>query len=140
MYSLTNFFGFKIIFLPSITVSRRRNRKWLTARAVFLFMVSLSFYGWSFLFMVFPYKVCCKRQHMQQISCHFFSLRCYIQGATIFQLVWDFSVKLLFDRRHLAIYPILLHCETKPYLKNNTELYPILILYRTETNPNTLPN
>ena len=26
----------------------RRNRKWLTARAIFVFMVSFSFYGWSF--------------------------------------------------------------------------------------------
>ena len=81
---------------------RRRNRKWLKARVVFLFVLL-----WLvFPFMVFQTGSFCSRQHRIEISCHF-----------CFCVAW---VKLL---QCLRLFEIFL---TKYCSAGVTELYPIL--------------
>ena len=63
---------FLIKFLLSNSVSAAITKiDW--QHAVFIFMVNLSFYGWSFFLwlvfplMLFPYRVFCNRQHMLEL-------------------------------------------------------------------------
>ena len=94
-------FNFKTIFLHSIDSKQYRERKWLTARAVSLFMVCLSFLGWSFLLWSF------------HISYVVIDDTCYILFAIIsFTLLqssccnsWDFFVELLFRALVFASFP-----------------------------------
>ena len=74
----------------------------MTARAVFVFIVSLSFYGWSFLLRSF-HMLYNKREPVLQIFYLFYFLRCYSRDATIFTIVWEFPAKILFGRRYRAI-------------------------------------
>ena len=107
LFSLTNFFENEINFFYIAlgqNSTRRRNRKWLKARAVFVFMVSLSSYGWSFVLWSFHIG-CNKTQHMLQVFQNFsFSVATVKLLQSTF--VWVFPVKLTFGRRHRAIsYP-----------------------------------
>ena len=101
-------------------------------------MVSFSLYGWSFLFWSSHIGYIVRDNRCNWYFANFL-LRCHSQVATIFTFVWDFSVKLLFGRRHRAIsYLNTLSNFTPSWY--TTELFPILIHYRTILYLTRLPN
>ena len=113
-----------------------------------IFMVSPSFHGWSFLLWSCHKRFFCKRQHRIQIFRHFSFC---VASIKLLQSLRLFEILLLyrFSAGVTEVYPILIRCETKPYLytlSNYTlslyifELYPILIHYRTLPYLNTLLN
>ena len=124
----------------------RRHGKWLTARAVF-FIVSFSFHGRPFLLWSFHKRFFV----IDNTGYRFFAtfiLRCLSQVATILTFVWGFLLSYS-SAGVLEPYPILIHCETKPYrctFSNYTlslyifEIYLILIQYWTIPYLNSLPN
>ena len=109
------------------------------------------FYGYSFLlwlvfpFMVFPYKVKCKRQHMLQLFRH-----CCFCIATL-KLLQSIRLSGIFLLKYCSagvtdLYSLLIHYPTIPYLnilpkytlsQYINELYPILIQYRPIPYSNT---
>ena len=135
MYSPTNIFENQYLYMALCQNSiGKHHRKWLTARAV------------SFLWLAFPFKAgfyFCglskngffNRQQRIQIFRQFTfcvaSVK-FVQALTLFEtLLLNYCSAGVTE-----LYPIFIHCETKPYLYTfsnftlsnyNTELYPILI-------------
>ena len=132
LYSLTNLSSLKSIFFRALGQNsiRRRNRKWLTARVVFLFLVS--FFLWLvFHSMAFPYRVYCNRQHMLQIFWRFSFCVAMVKLLQTLRLFESFGSNYC-SAGVTELYPIFIHCETKPYLKtlpNYTQSYYITELY-----------
>ena len=102
LHSLT-FEKIKSIFLDTTKSCQYRGRKWLKARAVFVFMASLSF-------MVFPFMVFCTGYHFLHIFFYYF-----------FCLA---RVKLLQSIRSIEIF-LLKFCSG-----GVSKLYLVSILYR----------
>ena len=117
LFSLTNFSEGKIKTLgQNIALGQnsilRRNRKWLTARALFVFMVIFSYYDWSF-FLWSLHIGYDKRQHITDFS-PFFFFCCYSQVATLFMFVWVFLLRYC-SAGVTKLSPILKYCQTEPY-------------------------
>ena len=113
------------------------------------FVLWLVFLLWLvFPFIVFPYRVFCKRQHMLQIFRHF----CFcVTTVKFLQSLFLFEIFLLnyCSAGVIELQYILIHCETKHYLNTKphytlskyiTELKAILVRYRTIPHPYTLPS
>ena len=80
------------------TVSFQDGRQWLTALAVFLFLISLAFYGWFFLFLEFCSN---EKKILVKLDTNFspfFHLRCYSQVDSIVTFISDYSVTLLLSK------------------------------------------
>ena len=115
LYSLAKFLEIIFNIFTKHYSIRRRNRKWLTAQAVFLFMVSLPFYGWSFLLWTFHIGYI-----VRDDTCNRFFAGFFLRVAT-FKLLQSLRLLETFLLDHFSTgvtepYQILIHCETKPYL------------------------
>ena len=150
LFSLTNISETK----KNIFLQRIRSKQCLQVQqGVIDSSCGFFFYGYSFLlwlvflFMVFPYKVQCKRQHMLQIfrNCSF-----CVATVKLLQSPRLFEILLLkyCSAGVTEVYPNLIPYPTIPYLNISkftlsqyiTDLYPIPIHYQIKPYLNTLPN
>ena len=103
------------------------------------FMVTFSFHGWSFLLWSFRKRFFVIDNIGYRFFCHFSFCVASVKLLQSLRLFEIFLLKYC-SAGVTKLYPILIHCETKPYLYILSkytlslcifELYPILIQYST---------
>ena len=111
------FSKFISIFLRSIRSKqyRQASQKVIDSSCSFFLLWLVFAFVAGLFFMIFPYRVYCNRQHMLQIFRHFSFCVAIVKLLQTLRLFESFLLNYC-SPGVTELYPIFIHCETKPYL------------------------